>query len=167
MCDVLDVDPHALGDDALGEHIAALEVLVRRAQAAQARAVRVFDSRDAADGFGCPSAKAWLCANLGVGEREARSLVGLGRSLDRFPALAEAFAEGAATAAHVRIAAAASRTLPDHVVAWGDRVLAPTARVLDARRFSEVVRHWVARVAPAEFERDAERRFDSRWFSIS
>ena len=169
MCgsDVVAVDPRTLSDEALGEHVAALEVLIRRAQAAQARAVRVFEARDAADRAGFPSARAWLCANLGLSDREARSLVGLGRAMVRLPRLAAAFAEGATTAAHVRVASAASRALPSDVVESGDEALVSSARVLDARRFGAVVDRWVARVAPAAFERDAERRFDSRWFSIS
>lgn len=169
MCgtDLLEVDPRDLSGSALGEHVARLEVLVRRAQAAQAAAVRVFEVRDEADAAGSPSAKAWLCAHLGLAEPEARRLVALGRALDRLPVLAAAFAEGATTAAHVRIAAAAARSLSDETVRAGDAALAPSARVLDARRFAEVVRRWVARVAPAEFERDTERRYDSRWFAVS
>jgi hypothetical protein len=163
----LDVDATALDDVALADRIVALETLIRRAQAAQAAAVRTFDARDAADGFGCPSAKAWLCRDLGLSEREARTLVGLGRAADRLPALAAAFASGATTAAHLRIASAATRVLSPSTVAAGDAFLAATARRQDAARFARVVRTWVARVAPAEFERDTEKRYDSRWLSIS
>lgn len=166
MCEALAVDPSALDDVSLGGHIAALESLVRRATAAQAAAVRVFEARDAANGFGSPSVKAWLCATLGSSEREARSLVALGRALDRFPALGAAFAEGSVTAGHVRAAAAAARSLDPATVAAGDRFLTATARTLDAGRFAVVARRWVATVAPAAFERDTERRYDSRWLSV-
>jgi hypothetical protein len=163
----LDADPASLDDVALGERIVALDALARRVSAAQAAAVRAFDLRNAADAFGCPTTAAWLRSRTGSSEREARALVGLGRSLDRLPALAAAFAEGAVSAAHLRIASAATRILPADVVAEGEPFLAATARTLDAGRFAAVVRHWVARVAPAAFERDTERRYDARWLSVT
>jgi hypothetical protein len=166
VCEALEVDPSSLDDEALGAHIAALESLIRRAVAAQAAAVRVFEVRDAANGFGCASAKSWLRAYVGASERDARSLVALGRSLDRFPALGAAFASGAVTATHLRVAAAATRLLPASTVAAGDAFLAATARRLDAGRFGVVVRRWVATVAAEAFERDTERRYDARWLSV-
>jgi hypothetical protein len=164
--EALGVDPSALDDESLGAHIAALESLIRRAVAAQAAAVRVFEVRDAANGFGSPSAKAWLCAHVGASERDARTLVGLGRSLDRFPALAAAFASGTVTAGHLRVAATATRALDAETVATGDAFLTPLARMLDAGRFAVIVRRWVATVAAEAFERDTERRYDARWFSV-
>ncbi|MDQ1713966.1 MAG: hypothetical protein QOE45_3416 [Frankiaceae bacterium] len=174
MCDALDASVldgaaalASLDDVALGERIVALDVLARRVAAAQAAAVRAFDRRGAADAFGCASTAAWLRSHAGASEREARSLVALSRSLDRWPAFAAAFAEGAVSAAHLRIASAATRILSDETVAAGDAFLTATARALDSGRFAAVVRHWVARVAPSEFERDTERRYDARWLSIS
>ncbi|HEU0130418.1 MAG TPA: DUF222 domain-containing protein [Mycobacteriales bacterium] len=156
----------ALSTSALGERVLALDALVRQAQAAQAAAVREFDRRGGADADGAASTTAWLRDRAVLTDREARSLLGLARSAERLPALAAAFREGAVSAAHVRVAAAAARPLPDDVVAAGDAFLTETARRLDAGRFAVVVRRWVATVAPAAFERDAERRYDARWLSV-
>ena len=162
----LDVDPTALPDAALGERIVALEALVRRAQAAQAAAVRVFDARDAADADGAASTACWLRDRVAASDTDARRLVGLARSLDRLPAMAAAFREGAVTAAHVRLVAGQTRRLAPDTAADGDAFLARWARRLDPVRFGAVVRRWVATVAAAEFERDTERRYDARWLSL-
>jgi hypothetical protein len=163
----LAVDPRDLDDPRLGERIVLLDRLARRVAAAQADAVRVFDARDAANGAGSPTAAAWLREHTGATERDARGLVALGRSLDRLPLFAAALRAGDLTAAHLRLLAAASRRLDPAVVASGEPLLVHAARRLDATRFAIVVRRWLATVAPAEFERDTERRYDDRWLSVS
>lgn len=163
----LDVDPHSLPDDVLGERILALESLVRRAQAAQAAAVRVFDARDAADADGAASTACWLRDRAGASDADARRLVGLARSLDRLPSMAAALRAGEVTPAHVRVLAGRSRHLDSATIAEAEPALTAWAKRLDPVRFAVVVRRWVATVAPAEFERDTERRYDARWLSVS
>jgi hypothetical protein len=156
-----------LSTAALGEHVLALEVLIRQAQAAQAAAVGEFDRRGGADADGAASTACWLRDRIGATDREARSLLGLARSLERLPAMAAAFTSGAVSAAHMRLVAAAARPLDPATVAAGDAFLAETARRLDAARFAVVVRRWQATVAPADFERDTQRRYDARWLTVS
>ncbi|HEX8768293.1 MAG TPA: DUF222 domain-containing protein [Jatrophihabitans sp.] len=163
----LDVDPAALPAAALGERIVALESLVRRAEAAQAEAVRVFDRRDAAGADGAASTACWLRDRLNAADRDARRTVGLVRSLDRLPATAAALRAGDVTVAHARVLAGQTRHLDPATVAAGEPALVGWARRLDPHRFAAVVRRWVAVVSPAEFERDTERRYDSRWLSLS
>ena len=67
---------------------------------------------------------------------------------------------------HVRVVAGQTRALSRTTVADGEAFLVAWARRLDAIRFAAVVRRWVATVAPAEFERDTERRYDSRWLAL-
>ena len=160
-------DPSALPDAALGERIADLEELVRRAQAAQAAAIRLFDARDGADGDGAASTASWLRDRLNAADRDARRAVGLARSLDRFPLLTAALHAGETTTAHARTLAAQTRHLDRGTVAGGEAFLVDLARRLDPVRFATAVRCWVAVVAPAEFERDTQRRYDSRWLSVS
>ena len=170
MCDVGDVlsaDPASLPDAALGELIVGLERLVRRAQALQARAVRVFDARDAASGDGAASTACWLRDRLGVSDREARQAVGLARGLDRLPLTAAALASGQVTVAHARTLSAQSRVLDAATVASGEAFLLGWARRLDPGRFATVVRRWVATVAPGDFERDSGRRYDARWLTVA
>ncbi|HVF04902.1 MAG TPA: DUF222 domain-containing protein [Frankiaceae bacterium] len=162
----LDVDPGALSDADLGARIVALETLVRRAQAAQAAAVRVFDRRDAADADGAASTACWLRDRLGAADRDARRTVGLARALDRLPLTAAAWSAGQVTAAHARVLAAQTRHLDPATVAAGEASLVRWARELDPLRFATVVRRWVATVAPEEFERDTERRYDTRWLTL-
>lgn len=163
----LDADQSALPDAALGTRITDLEELVRRAQAAQAEAVRLFDARDAADGDDAASTACWLRDRVGASDREARQAVGLARSLDRLPVAASAFRAGEVSLAHVRTLAAQTRHLDPATVAAGERFLVALARRFDAARFATAVRRWVAVVAPAEFERDTERRYDARWLTVS
>jgi hypothetical protein len=163
----VDVSPGTLTTDALGERILALGLLIRQAQAAQAAAVRAFDLRGGADAAGAASTACWLRERAGAADREARSLLGLGRSLDRFPVMAAAFREGAVSAAHVRVLAAQARHLDDKTVAAGEAFLVESARRFDAVRFSVIVRRWVATVSAHAFEHDTERRYDARWLSLS
>ncbi|HWL35002.1 MAG TPA: DUF222 domain-containing protein [Frankiaceae bacterium] len=162
----LDADPYALSSAALGERIVALESLVRRAQAAQAEAVRAFDARGGADDDGAASTACWLRDRLGASDRDARRLVGLAKSLDRLPLFAAALRAGEITPVPARVLAGQTRHLSPATVADGEAFLVEWARRLDAIRFAAVVRRWVATVAPAEFERDSERRYDSRWLTL-
>ena len=163
----LAVDQVALPDAALGPRIAELEELLRRAQAAQAEAVRLFDARAVAGSEGAASTACWLRDRLGAAESEARRLVGLARSLDRLPLLAAALRAGTVTTAHVRTLAARTRFLDPGTVAAGEPYLAELAGRLDPVRFGTAVRRWVAVVAPGDFERDTERRYDARWLAVS
>ncbi|HVF04853.1 MAG TPA: DUF222 domain-containing protein [Frankiaceae bacterium] len=163
----LDVDPCALSDADLGARIVVLETLVRRAQAAQAEAVRVFDRRDAADGDGAASTACWLRDRINAADGDARRTVGLARALDRLPATAAALRDGSITLAHARILTGQTRALPADTVTRGEPALVRWARDLNPQRFATVVRRWVATVAPAEFERDTERRYDTRWLTLS
>ena len=163
----LAVDPSTLSDTALGDRIVALEQLARRVAAAQAAAIRVFDARGAADAHGAASTGWWLREHLNVSPREARQAVGLARGLDRLPLAAAAMGAGEITVAHARILAAQTRRLPAETVAAGEGFLVGWARRLDPHRFAVVVRRWVATVAPREFERDAEARYDARWLTVA
>ena len=170
MCDVGDVlsaDPAALPDAALGELIVDLERVARRAQALQARAVRVFDARDAAHGDGAASTACWLRDRLGVSDRDARQAVGLARGLDRLPLTAAALAAGEVTVAHARTLAAQTRPLDAATVTAGEAFLLGWATRLDPGRFATVVRRWVATVAPADFDRDTARCYDSRRLTVA
>lgn len=162
----LDADPLDLPDAALGERIVALERLIRRAQAAQAETVRVFDRRSAADADGAASTRCWLRDRLRLTDRDAGRLVGLARCLPRLPLAAAAFQAGDITAAHMLLLAGNTRRLPGDVVRSGEPFLVDWARRLDPLRFGVVVRRWVATVAPAAFESDTERRYDSRWLAV-
>ncbi|HVF06442.1 MAG TPA: DUF222 domain-containing protein [Frankiaceae bacterium] len=165
--ELLALDPATLPDAAVGDLIIELEAVIRRAQALQSAAVRVFDARDAAVADGAASTACWLRDRLGAADREARQAVGLARSLDRLPVLAAALAAGEVGLAHARTLAALTRRLDPATVAAGEEFLVGCARRLDPLRFATAVRRWVATVAPAELERDAERRYDSRWLSVS
>ena len=170
MCevgDVLSADPAALPDAALGELIVGLERVARRAQALQARAVRVFDARDAANGAGAASTACWLRDRLRLADRDARQAVGLARALDRLPVMSAALAAGQVTVAHARTLAGQTKSLDPAVVADGEPFLVDCARRLDPLRFATVVRRWVATVAPEAFERDTERRYDARWLAVA
>ena len=163
----LAVDPASLPDAALGQRIVALEAVIRRAQAAQAAAVRVFDARDAADAEGAGSTACWLRDRLRASDRDARQAVGLARALDRLPLTTAALGAGEVSVAHARTLAGQTRHLPAEVVAAGEGFLVGWARRLDPLRFATVVRRWVATVAPEAFERDTERRYDHRWLNVA
>ena len=165
--ELLALDPEVLPDVAVGELIVALESLVRRAQAAQAAAVRVFDARDAAAADGAASTACWLRDRLGAADGDARRAVGVARSLGRLPLLAAALGSGSVTVAHARTLAGLTRGLDPATVAAAEGFLVGLARRLDPAGFAVAVRRWVAAVAPAEFERDTQRRYDSRWLSVA
>ena len=163
----LDTDPSVLPPGTVGEFVLDVERFVRRAQALHAAAVRVFDARDEADAEGAASTAAWLRDRALLTAREASQVVALARSLDRLPLMAAAFSAGAVTAAHARTLAAHTKRIDPETVAAGEPYLVKCAKEFDAHRFGIVVRRWVAAVAPAEFERDTERRFDARWLTVA
>jgi len=161
-------DPTTLDDVTLGERILEIETSVRRLAAAKANALRVFDARDAAVGDGLGSASAWLAAKTGnTGFAEARRAIGLGRELPRVPLFAAALAEGAITAAHLRVFASATRKVNPDVAAAGETALLAEALRFDPAAFARLVAHWLRRVDEAGFERDEERKIAGRTFSLA
>lgn len=162
------LDPAQLDPESLGRRILELNSTIRRLQAAQAAAVRVFDATDASISDGMGTAATWLAARVSnVSLQEARGLVGMSRSLIRLPLAAGAFQAGAVSAAHVRILAGATRAVDPRVVAEGEEFLVGLARRHDPAMFARIVTRWVATVAPEEFEKAEERKLNRRSFSLA
>jgi hypothetical protein len=150
-----DWEPGDLGNDDLLATIATLQVGINRLSAHLTRMVRSGDVREAYRDDGMGSMKTWLTGHCRISGREASAVVRAGRRLERLPALAEAYAAGEVTQAHVDVVttsvtprrmAAAEKLGID--LAESDAAIADAARHLGPEDTTTAVRRWVAGVDP-------------------
>lgn len=160
--DLAALDLAAMSDDAVLDLLGELSVVANRVAAVLTSAARVADRREAYRRDGAVSMRAWLRGSCRLAPGEATAIVSSGRRLEQLPAVAAAFAEGAITAAHVRVITeevtdarvrAAADTGID--VAETDAILAGLARRTAPRDTAEGVARWVAGVDPDGTLRDA------------
>ena len=156
------LDLTELSDDAVLVLVGELSTVANQVAAVLTSAVRVADRREAYRRDGAVSVKSWLRGSLRIAPSEATAIVSTGRRLEQLPAVAAAFAEGAITAAHVRVitekmtdvrvrkAAEAGIELAET-----DAVLAALARSTGPQDTAAGVARWVAGVDPDGTLRDA------------
>jgi hypothetical protein len=126
-----------------------------RIDAQLARSVRAAELEQAPEDDGLKSMQSWLRGHGRLGAAAAGQLVRIGRALDRLPALASAFAEGAVTAEQVavvapvvkedRLAAAVAQGIHLDEV---DRTLAAVAAEQAVQQLARVVHHYLSRLDP-------------------
>src|SRR5215203_864433 len=144
-----------MSDEELRQFIPLAQVGINRLTALQTAAVGAGEAREAhaADGMG--SMKTWLTGHCRLSGREAAGLVRAGRRLRVLPSLAEAYAAGAVTPAHVgavtgavtpaRIAKAADQGVD---LDRTDQILTEAALALGPEDTGQAVRRWVAGIDP-------------------
>jgi Domain of unknown function (DUF222) len=153
--DAAELDTATMSDEELRQFIPLAQVGINRLTAMQTAAVGVGETREAhaADGMG--SMKTWLTGHCRLSGREAAGLVRAGRRLRVLPSLAEAYAAGAVTPAHVgvvtgavtpaRIAKAAEQGID---LDRTDQILTEAALALGPEDTAQAVRRWVAGIDP-------------------
>jgi hypothetical protein len=112
-----DVDLDLLVDDVEGlHHLSSAQVLDQlrelsvernRLDATMARLARHAELTQAVEHDGLVSVRSWLIGHLRLSGSEASRLVRVGRAVEHFPRLGEAFADGSVTAAQVDVVASA------------------------------------------------------------
>ena len=98
-------DLHGLSDAETLDRTAALGAVMNQVTAELTRTVRHADATQAAEHDGLKSMRSWLISHARLSPAEAGRVVRSGRALAEFPALAEAFADGAVTAAQFDLVA--------------------------------------------------------------
>jgi hypothetical protein len=137
------------------DRTALLVQAANRIAAELTRTVRRADVTQAAEHDGLASMQPWLRGQARLSPGEARRLIRNGRALDRLPAVAAAFAEGAVTAEQVAVAApvaglqalaaAAGQGVDPAAV---DTTLAEVAATQQHVQLGRVVGHYLARLDP-------------------
>ena len=158
---VIAVDPDGLDDAQLAAHLRELTACVAQANAAHLEAVRKADRRGIARSRALRATSSWLTAETGVDPKRARLLQRRGRQLDRMPRVAEAFAFGKLTEAHVRVLAGAHTERTAVAFARDETMLVDFAVKLPWHEFTSAVRYWVLVNDPdgAEPTDQARKRF--------
>jgi hypothetical protein len=102
-------DLHAMFGPQLLERLGGLLQVQNRIAAEIVRTVRECELTDAAESDGLKSMASWLRGHGHLSARAAAEVVHAGRALEHLPAVADAFADGAVTAAQVGVIAQVAR----------------------------------------------------------
>ena len=145
-----EVDPESLTDAELSAHLCALDDDRSRAEAALARAVDVWDARQAWTADGVTSGAAWLAYGCELSRGSASSLVRTARRLRSMPLTRAALrAGGIGWAKAVLLAGAAGRSDKTVAVfARDEEMLVGHARRLTVDQTAQMLRHWLLAVDP-------------------
>lgn len=102
-------DLHMLSEGQVLDRTALLVQIGNRVAAELTRTVRHGELTQAAERDGLMSMRSWLVGHARLAPNDASKVVRSGRTLEHFPALAAAFADGEVTAARVDLVADAVR----------------------------------------------------------
>ena len=153
--DLSEADPAELSDAELLDGMPLVQGGITKLTALLTRFVAAGERRQAHQADGMVTMKAWLTGHLRMSGTEAAGHIRAAQRLEQLPELAAAFADGAVSAAHVRVVTAA--VTPARVavaagtgvdLATTDRVLTEAARALGPEDTGKAVRRWVAGVDP-------------------
>jgi len=160
------IDLGTLTDPELAELAVGLGAMSARLDAARVHTAAAADARRvwAADrARGCA---AWLSWRGRRARADCAADLRLGRALRTMPLAAAALAEGAVTASHARVLAAAVRTAPD-AYARDEALLVHHARTLPYPAFVRAVTYWCQLADPDGVEADAEAMHQRRRLHLS
>jgi len=139
---LLDVDPRALDDEALRDHVRVLARLQSRVQAAMLSTVSELDSRDAHLTDGSLDARGWLAHHTAMARKVAGATVWLAKRLKYMPLFATAMADGSITLEHARVMAQSVNPRTLELLARDEAMLVGHACELECDDFARVVTRW-------------------------
>jgi hypothetical protein len=159
---VLDADVSALPDGELDDLLLAAQVERNRFDAAELRALAVWDARQAWAADGCTSAAVWLRNRRGCSGSTARERLRVARRLRHMPLVTAAFEAGRLSYEKVRLLTNARTDTPEiaAVFAESEPMLVDQAMALDGDQFAGVVRYWRFMVDAAGLGGDAKAQRD-------
>ncbi len=111
---------------------------------------------------GAKTAGAWLARRCRLPRAMGRRLVRRGRSLRNLPVVAQAFAEGQITSAHLDLVASVRRECTQEALARDEALLVKQARRLPFEHFTRAVAYWDQLADPDGTEEAAEDRRSRR-----
>jgi uncharacterized protein DUF222/HNH endonuclease len=160
------VDPQALSDTALLDHVAQLSTVVDAMSAELTRAIGVAHRRGAAGYDGAVSTQAWLRQRLRRGDAAAH--LRAAAVIDRVPEVATAYARGEIGLGHVDVVA---RVLPDlstqALAAGAGKLLAEQAAAGPPRVLARAAVRIRDHFHPAAGDDRARRLHERRWLSVA
>jgi len=145
------VDPTVVTEGELMDATVGVHAIDAALDAVRTRLVGQMDVRKAWAGDGARSAAAWVGWRCRLPRPVATGTLKCARALREMPVVEAAFLEGAITADHVRLLAAARSWAPKAFERDEARLVAK-AREMLFRSFEKVVRYWRDRNAPDEAE---------------
>jgi hypothetical protein len=150
-----EVDPLALADtdsiERLLRESARIEAIVTRAGAA-------FDASGNWVADGARTAAAWLAARCRLPKAQAKRLIRRGRELRHLPVVAEAWSQGAITAAQVDVMTPLRSPATEEALARDEELLVEQAISLPYRLFVRSAAYWKQLADPDGAESDDEAR---------
>jgi Domain of unknown function (DUF222) len=163
-------------DELVGEDAAAhgdaesIRCLVRqlnRLESVTTNAIASFETSGAWALEGAKTASAWVSTVCHLPRAMGRRLVRRGRHLRHLPVLAEAFADGTITSAHLDAVAAVRRDGTEELLARDEGVLVKQATRLRFEQFTRALAYWDQLADPDGTEEAAERRRARRDVSLA
>jgi hypothetical protein len=158
---VLDVDPRDLVDRQLADVLVDFELVRRRLDAAEARALAEFDQRRAHEQDGFPTTKSWLQARCQVSGGAANARVRLARTLPQLHRVQAALSEGRISAEHAQAISALTTVVPLQFVQGTEAEFVTVAERVDPqslRNYLRGIRHAYQPDAVVAAEEDQYQR---------
>ena len=141
-----------------GESLVCLVRQGARLESVTANAASAFEASGAWGLDGAKNAGAWLARRCRMARAGARRLVRRGRSLRHLPVVAQAFADGEISSAHVDAVASVRREDTEEALARDEGLLVKQARRLPFEHFTRAVAYWDQLADPDGTEEAAEAR---------
>ncbi len=152
-------DPSTCAD---AESMEILQRQLARLDAFVTRAAAAFEASAEWAPDGARTAAAWLATRCRLPKDHARRLVRRGRELRHLPVCAEAWSDGAITAAHVDVISGLRRRSTEDALARDEAMLVGQARTLRYESFTRALAYWEQLADPDGVEKDYEERRNRR-----
>ena len=160
-------DVGCLSDVAICDNVSALRQQLDRIESVFTERVAVMHERGAASAAGYLTTAAFLRDTCHFTTGGARGRVDVGLQLREQPAVADAFATGAISYAHVALVMKTLNVLPDALAADALPVLVEAARILDTGRLGQVGRRLRHIVDPDGQGSIDERHHEEQWLEVA
>lgn len=149
-----------------GETVEALQRQLARLDAFATSAASRFDASGEWSTDGARTAAAWIATRCRLPKGQARRIVRRGRQLRSLPTFAQAWSDGAISAAHVDAIGSVSRPATSEALGRDEELLAGHARTLRFDSFSRALAYWEQFADPDGAEESDEKRRSRRNVSL-
>ena len=167
--EIIDADATTLTEGELDSLLLTAQVERNRFDAAELRALAVWDARQSWAGDGCSSGAVWLRNRRSCTVASARERLRVARRLRHMPVVAAAFDAGRLSYEKVRVLANARTDTPAVAAVFteSEPFLVDQGVALDGDQFAGVIRYWRAMIDAAGLAGDAKAQRDRRGLWLS
>jgi hypothetical protein len=160
-------DPHVIADFELLNSTEELIRLITQMQAVVTRQLQVIDTREATVAEYGRQTRGWLVEELLVGTDDAARYLNVARALPHRPVIDDALGAALINLEHARLITTAVRKSPTEIRDVVEKELVTAAESVGPAHLGRFARELIARLTDEDAEAAAQRKYDSRWMTLS